>query len=283
MEQLVNTQALQKGCKKSDKRIKDHFCSIATYVRNRVLECEICIKYQGINNTRITPELSQILERNLGPEYFMQIDLVPDLLPSGGYDNTFTAIDVFSRNAFAYPVFNPTSVNTAKVIIDIMKKHFYLPTLNITDKGRISVSHAIHKVAIILERTLMRSTTKPTKTIGFLERAHGTIKISLKKASGEHTEQRQIYLPIEILNHNMTYPFSIDCEPSRVFHGRVPNNILDHKQRLRFNPNIAPTTDFADELLSRTKILYDKTKKNFMQSHIKYKMQYDKKEKKLPL
>ena len=32
------------------------------------------------------------------------------------YENIITAIDVFSRYAFAYPVSNPTAVNTVKVI-----------------------------------------------------------------------------------------------------------------------------------------------------------------------
>ena len=59
----------------------------------------------------------------------MQIDLLPELPPSGGYENIITAIDVFSKYAFAYPVSNPTAVNTAKVIIDIMTRHAYLPTL----------------------------------------------------------------------------------------------------------------------------------------------------------
>ena len=63
----------------------------------------------------------------------------------------------------------------------------------------------------------------------------------------------------------------------------MPHNILDHKLGLRFNPNKAPTTDFAEELLRRTKILYDKTKKNVMQSYIKYKRYYDKKAKASPL
>ena len=59
--------------------------------------------------------------------------------------------------------------------------------------------------------------------------------------------------------------------------------ILDHKLGLRFNPNTAPTTNFAEELLRRNKILYDKTKKNVMQSYIKYKRYYDKKAKASPL
>ena len=85
-------------------------------------------------------------------------------------------------------------------------------------------------------------------------------------ASGDYRKQWHKYLPIAILNYNTTYQSSIDCEPSRVFHGRVPHNILDHKLGLRFNPNNTPTTSFAEELLRRTKILYDKTKKNVMQS-----------------
>ena len=213
----------------------------------------------------------------------MRIDLLPELPPSGVYENIITAIDIFSRYAFAYPVSNSTAVNTAKVIIDIMTRHAYLPTLIKTDKGRVFVSQVIHEVAEILGINLKHATTNHAQTIGVLERAHATIKTSLKMASGEYKKQWHKYLPIAILNYNTTYHSSIDCEPSRVFHGRVPHNILDHKLGLRFNPNIAPTTDFAEELLRRTKILYDKTKINIMQSYIKYKRYYDKKAKASPL
>ena len=262
---------------------KYYFPSIATYVRNWVRDCEICIQDKRINNTRITPELIHIPEWDLGPGDLMQIDLLPELPPSGGYENIITAFDVFSRYAFAYPVSNPTAVNTAKVIIDIMTRHAYLPTLIITDKGSVFVSQVIHEVAEILGINLKHATTKHAQTIGVLERAHATIKTSLKMASGEYRKQWHKYLPIAILNYNTTYHSSTDCEPSRVFHGRVPHNILDHKHGLHFNPNIAPTTDFADELLRITKFLFDKTKKNVMQSYIRYKKYYDKKAKASPL
>ena len=165
----------------------------------------------------------------------MQIDLLSELPPSGGYENIITAIDVFSRYAFAYPHSHPTAVNTAKVIIDIMTRHAYLPKLIITDKGSVFVSQVIHELAEILGINLKHATTKHAKTIGVLERAHATIKTSLKMASGEYRKQWHKYLPIAILNYNTTYHSSIDCEPSRVFHGRVPHNILDHKLGLRFN------------------------------------------------
>ena len=118
-------------------RQKYYFPSIATYVRNWVRDCEICIQDKRIKNTRINPELIHTPKWDLRPEDLIQIDLLPELPPSGGYENITTAIDVFSRYAFAYPVSNPTAVNTAKVKIDIMTRHAYLPTLIITDKKRV--------------------------------------------------------------------------------------------------------------------------------------------------
>ena len=125
--------------------------------------------------------------------------------------------------------------------------------------------------------------TKHAQTTGVLERANSTIKASLKMESGEHTKHWRKHLPIAFLNYNTTYHSSIDCEPSRVFHGRVPHKILDHSFGLRFNPNTAPSTDFAEDLLRRIKILHDRTTKNVMQSYIKYKRYYDKNAKASPL
>ena len=141
-------------------RQKYYFPSIATYVRNWVRHCERCIQDIRINNTRITPELIRIPDWDLGPDDLMQIYLLPELLPSGRYENIITAIDIISRYAFAYPVSNLTAVNTAKVIIDIMTRHAYLPTLIKTDKGSVFVSQVIHEVAEILDRNLKLATKK---------------------------------------------------------------------------------------------------------------------------
>ena len=179
--------------------------SIATYVRNWFRDCETCIQDKRINNTGITPELFHIPEWDLGPEDLMQIDLLPELPPSGGYENIITGRDVISRYAFAYPVSNPTAVNTAKIIIDIMTRHAYLPTLIVTDKGNVFVSQVIHEVAEKLGINLKHATTRHAQTIGVLERADATTRISLKMASGEYRKQWHKYLPNAILNYNTTY------------------------------------------------------------------------------
>ena len=201
LQSLHGTAGKHPGISKMVQEIRQkyYFPSIPTYVRNWVRDCELCIQDKRLNNTRITPELIHIPEWDLGPEVLMQIDLLPELPPSGGYENIITSIDVFSRYAFAYPASNPTAVNTAKVIIDIMTRDAYLPTLIITDKGSVFVSQARQEVAEILGINLKHATTKHAQTIGVLERAHATIKTSLKMASGEYRKQWQNYLPIAIL------------------------------------------------------------------------------------
>ena len=102
-------------------------------------------------------------------------------------------------------------------------------------------------------------------------------------ASGEYRRQWHKYLPLAVLNYNTTYHSSIGCEPSKVFHGRIPYNVLDHKLGNNPNKNFLPTTEFAEEVQQRTQILIDQTKKNIMQSYLKYKDYYDRKAKAAPL
>ena len=72
------------------------------------------------------------------------------------------------------------------------------------------------------------------------------------------------YLPLAVLNHNTSYHASIGCEPTRVFHGRIPYIILDHKPGNNPKEQINPTTEFAEEIQNRTRILIDKTKQKIM-------------------
>ena len=194
-----------------------------------------------------------------------------------------TAIDVFSRYLFAYPLTEATASNTAKVLIDIMTKHSYLPTTIITDKGTAFTSKIIAEITQVLGITVKCATTKHPQTIGRLERKHTSLKTNFKMASGEYRRQWHKYLPLAVLNYNTTYHSSIGCEPSKVFHERIPYNVLDHKLGNNPNKDFLPTTEFALELQKRTQILIDQTKKNIMQSYLKYKEYYDRKAKAAPL
>ena len=264
-------------------RQKYYYPGTAKHVKKWIEGCETCARDKRVPNNTITPELLNLPEWDLDPEDAMQIDLLPNLPTSGGYQTVMTAIDIFSRYLFAYPLIEATATNVAKVIIDIMTKHSYLPTTLITDKGSAFTSTIIAEITQILGITLKCATTKHPQTIGKLERTHASLKTNLKMASGEYRRQWHKYLPLAVLNYNTTYHSSIGCEPSKVFHGRIPFNVLDHKLGNNPKKNFMPTTDFAEEVQQRTQILIDQTKKNIMQSYLKYKDYYDRKAKAAPL
>ena len=58
--------------------------------------------------------------------------------------------------------------------------------------------------------------------------------------------------------------------PTRVFHGRIPHNKLNHKLGINPNEKVQQTTDFAEKLQKKTQVLIDQIKRNFLQSYLKY-------------
>ena len=132
-------------------REKHYYPKMAQLIREWVMSCEKCIRELRINPQLTHPSpLQNPNEHITAPEDAMQIDLVPGLPPSGDYENIVTAMDVFSRFLFAYPTSNQDSTTIAKVIINIMTKHAYLPTTLISDKDTAFTSHVIKEVAASL-------------------------------------------------------------------------------------------------------------------------------------
>ena len=264
-------------------RQRYYYPNMAKYVKKWVEGCDQCARDKRVPNARITPELLTLPEWDLELEDAMQIDLLPKLPPSGGYEIVVTAFDVFSRYLFAYRLTDASAINVAKVLIDIMPKHPYLPTTLIPDEGTASTSTIIAEITQILVITLKCATTKHSQTIGKLERTLTSLKTNLKMAGGEYRRQWHKKFPLAVLNHNTSYHASIGCEPTRVFHGRVPYNMLDHNLGNNPKEQITPTTEFAEEIQNRQKLLVDKTKLNIMQAYAKYKEYYDRKAKAAPL
>ena len=207
----------------------------------------------------------------------MQIDLVPGLPPSDGYENIVKAIDVSSRYLFAYPTSNQDAKTVAKVLINIMTKHAYLPTTLISDKGTAFTSHVIKEVAGVLGITLKHATTKHAQTIGLLERSHASIKQTLKIETGERRSLWHKYVSIAVRNYNTSYHVSIGCEPSRVFHGRIPYNIPDLKVGIGPQKIPPPDSQIAQDVLEQTETIFQDVRKNAMQAYIKYKTYHDRK------
>ena len=202
---------------------------------------------------------------------------MPELPPSGGYENIVTAMDVFSRYLFSYPTSNQDAKTIAKVLINIMTKHAYLPMTLISDKCTAFMSQVNKEVAGVLGITLKHTTTKHAQTIGLLERSHASIKQALKIETGEWRSLWHKYINITVLKYNTSYHTSIGCERSRVFQGKIPYNVLILKLGIRPQQQPIPTSQIAQEVLEQTEMIHQDIRKNTMQAYIKYKAYYDKK------
>ena len=256
---------------------KFYFPKMGQLIKDWVMSCEQCLRESRIDRSLTHLPLQNPNEHNTAPEDAMQIDLVPELPPSGGYENIVTAMDAFSRYFFAYPTSNQDARTIAKLLINIMTKHAYLPMTLISDKGTAFMSHVIKEVAGVLGITLKHATTKHAQTFGLLDRSRASIKRALKVETGERRSFWHRYINIAVLNYNTSYHTSIGCEPSRVFHGRIPYNVLDIKLGIRPQQQPIPTSQIAQEVLEQTEMIHQDVRKNIMQAYIKYKAYYDKK------
>ena len=247
-------------------RQKYYYPNMAKLIREWVLSCGQCFREARINPRLSRPPLQNPNEYNTAPEDVMQIDLVPGLPPSGGYENIVTAIDVFFRYLFAYPTSNQDPKTVAQVLINIMTQHAYLPTTLISDKGTAFTSNVFKEVAGVLGITLKHATTKHAQTTGLLERPHASISQAFKIETGERRSLWHKYVSIAVLNYNTSYQASIGCEPSRVFHGRIPYNILDLKIGIRPQKNPPPHSQIAQDVSEQTETIFQDVRKNAMQA-----------------
>ena len=138
----------------------------------------------------------------------------------------------------------------AEVIINIMTKHACLPTTLSSDKSTAFMSHVIKEVAGFFGIILKQATTKPAKTtIGLLERSHSSIKQALNIETGERKSLWHKYVSITVPNYDTSCHASIGCEPSRVFLGRIPYNVLDLKMGILPQKIPAPDSQIAQDMI----------------------------------
>ena len=116
---------------------------MAKLIRQWVKLCEQFIRELRVDDRLARPALKNPSEHITAPEDAMQIELVPELPPSGDYENIVTAMYVYPRFLLAYPTSSRDTKIIAKVIFNIMTKHAYLPTTIISEKGSVFMSQVI--------------------------------------------------------------------------------------------------------------------------------------------
>ena len=192
-------------------------------------------------------------------------------------------MDVFSRYLFAYSVARIDTKTVTQVLTDIITRHCYLPTTIITDKGSQFISEAIQQTTAIFEILLKHATTKHAQTIDILEKTHASPEESPKIMTGERPTMWHQFLPMAVLNYNTSYHTSLGCEPTRVFHGRVPYNVLDLKCGLKSQPTTKINHEIAEGVLQQTQQIFNQTQQALVQAYVGHKRYCDRKASAHPL
>ena len=161
-------------------RSKYYYPGLAERIRQWLLQCKDCFEYKRISNNQFRPKMIKNTENVLGPEDILEIDILPNLPNSAGYQNIVAMIDVISRHLFAYTTQNTTAKTIGRCIVEVMTRHAFLPTLILSDKGSQFRSEVVADVTRILEIQMGHASTKLAQTIGFLERTHASNKSALK-------------------------------------------------------------------------------------------------------
>ena len=132
------------------------------------MSCEQYLREARINPRLNRPPLKNPNEYIASPEDAMQIDLVTGLPPSVSFENIVTAMEAFSRSFFSYPTSNQDAKTIARVTINIMNKHTYIPTGLISQKVTAFTSQIINEEVGVLCITLKHATQSNLKQSGYL-------------------------------------------------------------------------------------------------------------------
>ena len=89
--------------------------------------------------------------------------------------------------------------------------------------------------------------------------------------TGERRTKWHQFLTMAVLKYNTSYHTSRGCEPSRVFHGRVPYIVLDLKYGLK--PQLADpiNIEIAEGVNRQTKEIVEQTQQSLMQAFVRHK------------
>ena len=162
-------------------RAKYYFPGLARKIRAWVTSCPDCIASKRIDMRHIRHKMYiSNSEFTMGPEDCLEVDILPNLPSSNGYQHIITMMDVFSRYLFASPTRDLTVKTMARCISDVMTRHCYLPTVILTDKGSQFRSEVINQIAQTLDMRISHSSKKYAQTLGILERTHASLNLRSK-------------------------------------------------------------------------------------------------------
>ena len=138
-----------------------------------------------------------------------------------------SAIDMFSKYAFAFPIRNHEAPTLARLLVDRIFSEFGIPMQICSDLGPELQGHLMTELCRVLGIQKLRSTAYRPETQGQIERFHRTLNSMLGKVVGENQRNWEYFVDPVLAAYRATQHESTQHTPNYLVFGREVNLPLD--------------------------------------------------------
>ena len=153
-----------------------------------------------------------------------------------------TAMDSFSKFAFAFPIRNQEAVTIAKVLVDQVFAYFGTPMRILSDQGKNFESQLFKELCRCMDIEKVRTSSYQPRTNGQQEKFHRTLNAMIAKVVKESQKDWDECLPQLLAAYRSSVHSSTGCSPNFLLFGRENRAPVDLVLQ---NPETMPAEDWS--------------------------------------
>ena len=187
--------------------------------------CKVCAKFfRGTPRRQGPMQVAPVGE----PWERLAVDITgPHPRSKNGFMYILTAIDMFTRWAFAIPIRKHDAITVAHVLVDKVFSIFGMPAQLLTDRGPEFESGLMRELCRVLEIQKLRTTAYKPSSNGTVERYHRTLNGFLGKVISENQRDWDQWIPAVLAAYHASRHEATGFSPNFLVLGREVRMPLD--------------------------------------------------------
>jgi hypothetical protein len=205
-------------------KLKKHFSwkGMRQEVENYIKQCSICQHSKHSHNHPLgllqPIPIPESVRRDLSM-YFIE-----GLPKSQGYSVILVVVDKLTKFAHFLPVKHPyTTTSIAQIFMDNIVKLHGLPSLIVTNRDTIFLSHFWKELFKLYRVNLQLSTSYHPQSDGQTERVNQCLEMYLRCSVQDSPTTWKAWLSLAELWYNSSYHTALGCSPFKALYGYEPN------------------------------------------------------------